>query len=67
MKTIIVTKPPVRVQYIGPITPEGLSMTKNILNEVRKYPYENYKFNPSLKVEVIYDGNRNSKKENLWN
>jgi hypothetical protein len=66
-KAIIITKPPIQAVYIGPVTKEGMKFTKGILKELRRYPFNNYKFNPQYKLEVIYDGSHIERKENLWN
>ncbi len=52
VKSIIVTKPPLQVVYIGTVTDESICMTKMILQEARHYKYSNYKFNPTVSLDI---------------
>ncbi len=50
--SVMVEKPPIRVIYTGPVTPEGMELTKAAIAEVQKTPYKNYHFNDAFEKKV---------------
>jgi hypothetical protein len=48
----VITKPPVQISYRGDISPESQAFALDVLKEMQKFPYKDYKFNENHNVRL---------------
>ncbi len=51
-RTMILTRSPYQLSIAGDVSDEVTNNAIRLINEMGKYPYKNYTFNPSLMVDL---------------
>ena len=52
-RTYAITKPPYQIIVSGDLTEKDKEAVKSLIDQLSKYPYQDYKFNENITVHVI--------------